>query len=112
MLSNIYDVGLRRDYWNSFELREAAVNANDYGATPRNKRQASENFYRETTMNILVTGGAGYIGSTLVPLLLSDGHRVRVLDKLLHDGESLLGVWSHPNFEFVPGDICDRAQVQ
>ncbi len=51
-------------------------------------------------MNILVTGGAGYIGSTLVPLLLADGHLVRVLDTLLHGGDSLLGVWSHPSFEF------------
>src|ERR1700733_1181752 len=59
-------------------------------------------------MKILVTGGAGYIGSTLVPLLLSEGHRVRVLDILLHGGEPLLGVWSHPCFEFVRGDVCDR----
>lgn len=63
-------------------------------------------------MNILVTGGAGYVGSTLVPLLLADGHRVRVLDSLLHGGESLLGVWSHPGFEFVRGDMCDRASLQ
>jgi nucleoside-diphosphate-sugar epimerase len=63
-------------------------------------------------VKILVTGGAGYIGSTLVPLLLTEGHEVRVLDELLHGGESLLGIWSHPNFEFLSGDICDRAHVQ
>ncbi len=63
-------------------------------------------------MNILVTGGAGYIGSTLVPTLLSRGHNVRVLDNLLHDGRSLLGVWSDPGFEFQLGDIRDRAAVK
>src|SRR5580704_3575408 len=63
-------------------------------------------------MKILVTGGAGYIGSTLVPLLLADGHRVRVLDVLLHGGDPLLGVWSDPNFEFVRGDVCDATKRQ
>lgn len=63
-------------------------------------------------MKILVTGGAGYIGSTLVPLLLASGHRVRVLDCLLHGGESLLGVWSHPDFELLRGDICNRATLR
>jgi nucleoside-diphosphate-sugar epimerase len=63
-------------------------------------------------MNILVTGGAGYVGSTLVPLLLGEGHHVRVLDTLLYGGESLLGVWCQPGFEFVRGDIRDRATVR
>jgi nucleoside-diphosphate-sugar epimerase len=63
-------------------------------------------------MNILVTGGAGYVGSTLAPLLLAEGHQVRVLDALLHGGEPLLGVWAHPGFEFLRGDICDREVVR
>jgi nucleoside-diphosphate-sugar epimerase len=46
-----------------------------------------------------------------VPLLLAAGHRVRVLDALLHGGESLLGVWCHPGFEFVHGDIRDQAKA-
>lgn len=60
-------------------------------------------------MKILVTGGAGYIGSTLVPMLLAEGHSVRVVDTLLHDGSPLLPNWSHPGFEFVRADIRDAA---
>jgi len=63
-------------------------------------------------MDILVTGGAGYIGSTLVPMLLADGHRVRVIDSLLHGGASLLGVWPHPQFEFMRGDIRDAETIR
>jgi nucleoside-diphosphate-sugar epimerase len=62
-------------------------------------------------VRILVTGGAGYIGSTLVPRLLSAGHHVRVLDVLTHGGHSLLGVWSHPHFEFFLGDLRDPLAV-
>jgi nucleoside-diphosphate-sugar epimerase len=58
-------------------------------------------------MKVLVTGGAGYIGSMLAANLLEHGHRVRVLDNLSHGGQALLGIWSHPDFEFVRGDICD-----
>ncbi len=63
-------------------------------------------------MKILITGGAGYVGSTLAPILLAAGHEVRVLDHLAHGGEPLLGVWCHPGFEFIRGDIRDRATVQ
>jgi nucleoside-diphosphate-sugar epimerase len=58
-------------------------------------------------MKILVTGGAGYIGSTLIPFFLGAGHHVRVLDCLAYGGQSLLGVWAHPGFEFIRGDIRD-----
>lgn len=56
-------------------------------------------------MRVLITGGAGYVGSTLAPLLLGAGHEVRVLDRLSYGGESLLGVWANPDFEFVHGDV-------
>ena len=63
-------------------------------------------------MKILITGGAGYVGSVLTPLLLAAGHQVRVLDHLAYGGESLLGVWCKPGFEFMRGDIRDSATVR
>jgi nucleoside-diphosphate-sugar epimerase len=57
---------------------------------------------------VLVTGGAGYIGSLLVDELLRRGWSVRVLDAFaVGDGRSLLPVWGRPGFEFVRGDVRD-----
>ena len=61
---------------------------------------------------ILVTGGAGYIGSILVPDLLSIGYKVIVLDNLVFDQTSLLNCCADPNFEFIQGDICDYDKVK
>ena len=58
-------------------------------------------------INILVTGGGGYLGSMMVPALLSTGYKVTVLDNLVYGQTSLLGCCADPNFEFIRGDICD-----
>jgi nucleoside-diphosphate-sugar epimerase len=57
---------------------------------------------------ILVTGGAGYIGSILVPALLAEGHRVTVLDLFRHGQPSLLDVCANPNLEIVRGDAREK----
>lgn len=55
--------------------------------------------------NILVTGGAGYLGSTMVPDLLQAGHKVTVLDNFMFKQTSLHHACHHPNFNVVKGDI-------
>lgn len=62
-------------------------------------------------MRVLVTGGAGYVGSVLASQLLRDGHTVCVLDSLLYGGESLLGLYPQDGFAFLRGDIRDRAAL-
>lgn len=59
-------------------------------------------------MKVLVTGGAGYVGSVLVRQLLARGHRVHVLDNLMFGGNTLLPLFINPNFSFARVDICDR----
>lgn len=61
---------------------------------------------------VLVTGGAGYIGSVLVPALLGRGYRVTVLDSLVYRQTSLLECCAHPGFQFVRGDVCDAPLVR
>jgi len=63
-------------------------------------------------MKILITGGAGYIGSILTPLLLDKGYRVTVLDNLLFRQTSLLNCCINPDFAFIYGDISDRSAMK
>lgn len=65
-------------------------------------------------MNILVTGAAGFIGSSFARMSIALGHRTTVLDVLTYAGnlENLATIAKHPNFRFVKGDICDPTVAQ
>ncbi len=63
-------------------------------------------------MNILVTGGAGYIGSILVPMLLNKGHQVTVVDNFMYDQNSLSDACRFDNFQVVRGDTRDRSLMK
>ncbi len=62
--------------------------------------------------HILVTGGAGYIGSLLTAELLRSGYQVTVLDSLLYGGELLLGFFAHPDFHFIKADVTEPGSVR
>ena len=63
-------------------------------------------------MNILITGGAGYIGSALTEYLLRDGHKVVCYDNLMYDSASMLRYTNNPNFSFVKGDVRNVKLLQ
>jgi nucleoside-diphosphate-sugar epimerase len=57
---------------------------------------------------IFITGVAGYIGTSLLPLLLENGYQVTGYDNLMYGGDQLLPFFSNPNFTFVRGDVLDK----
>lgn len=57
------------------------------------------------TLSVLVTGGAGYLGSMLVPALLAEGYRVHVLDDFMYGQNSLAECCANPNFSVTNGDV-------
>jgi nucleoside-diphosphate-sugar epimerase len=65
-----------------------------------------------STRHVLITGGAGYVGSMLTGVLLDQGDAVTVVDKLLFGGESLLGHLHHPRLRFTPGDVTEPGVLQ
>lgn len=65
-----------------------------------------------TDRHVLITGGAGYIGSLLTSELLRANDRVTVLDSLLFGGESMVPFLHHPNFQFVKADVTEPRAVK
>jgi nucleoside-diphosphate-sugar epimerase len=63
-------------------------------------------------MTVLVTGGAGYVGSVLVPKLLAAKHRVKVLDTYFFGEHTLDVVKGHPRLEQIKGDLRDRKVLE
>ncbi len=63
-------------------------------------------------LRILVTGGAGYLGSILVPTLLQRDHDVTVLDNFMYDQTSLLECCTHPNFNIIKGDARNESTLR
>ncbi len=63
-------------------------------------------------MKVLVTGGAGYLGSVIVDKLLKNEYEVIVLDKLLFNQTSLLQYTSNPNFKFIYGDVRNESLLE
>ena len=57
--------------------------------------------------HVLITGGAGYLGSILAEHLLAAGHRVTAVDSLIHGEQSLFHFCAHPSFDFIHGDARD-----
>jgi nucleoside-diphosphate-sugar epimerase len=63
-------------------------------------------------MKILITGGAGYLGSVITGKMLASGHQVTVLDKLIFNQVSLLSYTSNPNFKFIHGDVRNEVLLK
>lgn len=62
--------------------------------------------------HVLITGGAGYIGSLLTSELLRANYHVTVVDSLLFGGESLVPFLHHPNFHFVKADVTEPRAIR
>ncbi|KAK6185544.1 hypothetical protein SNE40_007752 [Patella caerulea] len=74
--------------------------------------QINRNVNGDNKGHVLLTGGGGYIGTTIVPMLLSAGYEVTVFDKFLWGIKPLLFISSHPKLNIVKGDICNPEELK
>jgi len=79
----------------------------DFARRDRRRQKPEEHAIRR----ILVVGGAGYIGSAVVPMLLKKGYYVRVLDSLMYGPDAIAPFLKHPHFELIEGDFRDTNEV-
>lgn len=63
-------------------------------------------------IKILVTGGAGYIGSVLIPELLKNGYEVTLYDILMYESHQLIPFFTDPNFRFIKGNILEKDKLK
>lgn len=62
--------------------------------------------------HILITGGAGYVGTSLVPQLLAKGYEVTVFDRLLWGADPIIPFFRNNNFHFMKGDVRDKTALK
>ncbi|XP_071480827.1 GDP-D-glycero-alpha-D-manno-heptose dehydrogenase-like [Diadema antillarum] len=81
------------------------LNGSSTNGTTQNNNNVGEIF------KVLVTGGAGYLGTTIVPMLLQRGHQVKIFDRLSWGVLPMLSFVGSPNLSIIKGDVCDADQL-
>lgn len=81
----------------------------DFQLAPAMNKDAES--HDESTKSVMVTGGAGYVGSVVVRGLLQEGYKVICIDNLRFGGKALISMWGNPNFSFIKADITNYNQV-
>ncbi len=61
--------------------------------------------------SVLITGGAGYLGSVLAEVLLDNGYNVTVFDNLMYKQTSLLHLCDNRKFTFIKGDVTNKKDL-
>ena len=63
-------------------------------------------------MRILITGGAGYLGAVITPIMLAQGHKVTVVDNFMYNQMSLLDCCHYDTLEIIRGDVRDKELIK